>query len=37
MDRHGITALVGTQCIFSTLHEALTDAHVTPMASVEDL
>jgi high affinity sulfate transporter 1 len=37
MDRHGLTALVGAQGIFSTLHEALDDAHVTPMASADDL
>ncbi|TGT18443.1 sodium-independent anion transporter, partial [Mesorhizobium sp. M3A.F.Ca.ET.174.01.1.1] len=28
MDRHGITPIVGTSCIFGTLHEALRAAEV---------
>ena len=37
MDRHGLTAVVGVKNIYSTLHEALAVAHVTPTALAEDL
>jgi high affinity sulfate transporter 1 len=37
MDRHGLTAVAGTKNIFSTLHEALADAHIIPTAHAEDL
>jgi hypothetical protein len=37
MDRHGITPVVETRCIFSTLHEALRTAGVEqPGAHVKD-
>jgi hypothetical protein len=37
MDRHGITPVVETRCIFSTLHEALRMAGVEqPGAHVKD-
>lgn len=36
MDRHGLTAELGEQNIFPTLHEALVGAHLTPVATAED-
>jgi SulP family sulfate permease len=37
MDRHGLTEVAGVKSIYSTLHEALADAQVTPQALAEDL
>ncbi len=37
MDRHGLTEVAGIKSIYSTLHEALSDAHVTQQAMAEDL
>jgi sulfate permease, SulP family len=37
MDRHGLTAVVGVQNLYPTLHEALAGAHATPVATADDV